>query len=728
MRIMNRYIGIVFAIVTIVFLSVFLSAAETSCIRGDVNGDGKVDIRDVTQIQRKLAQFPITSFNEIAADIDGNGLDISDVTNIQRFLAEMGNPFEIGSSVDDAGHRWYYYSSLSLAIADANESTSDNADLQTFEGAVAVQRIIDDTAYIKLLDDSFNTPSLVINSNADIDLNGRTLDFAEANGITYNSNLSISNGSLYSVISDSFISQGDSNADGSLKLGDVAMDIEFDGSTSQKRLSALQTNGGSVSLDKTTINAAIVNDSAKHSYAFLSESGSTASQITDSVFDISSTEKPEGEVYCFDLKGESRFLRSKISVDLNVDYSEDPDLTRRIYGLFGSGKIISEDSSIVMDVISSGNARRITSAFANADTSGNGETIIRNTDVTINYSTTNSGLEVAHAVTTPYDGLIELEGSAIAINSVADGTNITNMKRFAGVFATAEDNQMVNLKNNELRLNCHLTTESTDAENKIYQTGYHIIKSAVSSVSDTIYCTTDTIYNNVIHSRAMVISNSESVGIDNIYAFVTSQPSYVSTSDGATPCISFFSSTVEITDDNGTNYVHGSHSGITASGDNMNLTIRGGTYESPSHGGIYFMGANGSTLVLDRVQSLNTQNFSEHFDQELLGVQGALYISDFGCTASISNSYIYGGKFGLRIKYYQKLDENGQDTNTAHHADVTVDDTYIYGDYVGIHDDLFPGMGVLTIGKNTIAENGGLNPEYSYDVWTWRGADVVDYR
>ena len=508
MKNINRYIGIISAVVIIILSSVFLSAAETNCIRGDVNGDGKVNIRDVTQIQRKLAQFPITSFNEKAADIDGNGLDITDATIIQRFLAEMGNPFEIGESADDAGNRWYYYSSLSLAISDANESTTDNYDLENIEGAAAIERIIGDMAYIKLIDDSINTPSLVINSKIDIDLNGKTLDFAETSGIKYNSDLMISNGRISAAVEDSLISQ-DVNDDRPLELNDVTMDIVFDGSAAQKRLSVLKSNGGTVSLEKTTINAAIVNDSFKHSYAFLTESGSASSQITDSVFDISSNEKLAGEVYCFDLNGEARFSRSEINVDLNVDYSENTELTRRIYGLFGSGKIISEDSSIVMDIISSGNARRITSAFANADTSGNGETIIRNTNVTINYNTTNSGLEVAHAVTTPYDGLIELEGSAIAINSVADGTNITNMKRFAGVFATAEDNQMVNLKNNELRLNCHLTTESTDAENKIYQTGYHIIKSAVSSVSDTIYCTTDTIYNNVIHSRAMVISNSE---------------------------------------------------------------------------------------------------------------------------------------------------------------------------------------------------------------------------
>ena len=57
---------------------------------GDVNEDGKVNIRDVTAIQRHLAGFKLFSDEQLAvADVDGNGVvDINDATHLQRYLAE----------------------------------------------------------------------------------------------------------------------------------------------------------------------------------------------------------------------------------------------------------------------------------------------------------------------------------------------------------------------------------------------------------------------------------------------------------------------------------------------------------------------------------------------------------------------------------------------------------------------------------------------------------------
>lgn len=70
-------------------------------IRGDVDGDGFVTIIDVTMIQRKLVQLPVYSFNEKAADIDGDGLDITDATRIQRYLAEFDDPYHIGEVITE---------------------------------------------------------------------------------------------------------------------------------------------------------------------------------------------------------------------------------------------------------------------------------------------------------------------------------------------------------------------------------------------------------------------------------------------------------------------------------------------------------------------------------------------------------------------------------------------------------------------------------------------------
>ena len=57
---------------------------------GDVDRNGVVTIRDVTEIQRHLAEFiTLTGINAANADYDGDGeITINDATKIQRFLAE----------------------------------------------------------------------------------------------------------------------------------------------------------------------------------------------------------------------------------------------------------------------------------------------------------------------------------------------------------------------------------------------------------------------------------------------------------------------------------------------------------------------------------------------------------------------------------------------------------------------------------------------------------------
>ena len=60
-------------------------------LKGDVNGDGTVDINDATAIQSYLAELDYFSSNQIcAADVNGDGkITIDDVTHIQRYLAEL---------------------------------------------------------------------------------------------------------------------------------------------------------------------------------------------------------------------------------------------------------------------------------------------------------------------------------------------------------------------------------------------------------------------------------------------------------------------------------------------------------------------------------------------------------------------------------------------------------------------------------------------------------------
>ena len=94
---------IVFMIAVIVsIIGVFsANASSSSYRRGDADGDGTVTILDATVIQRELADLPVASFNEKAADVDGDGLNIIDATNIQRYLADFADPYHINEIVEE---------------------------------------------------------------------------------------------------------------------------------------------------------------------------------------------------------------------------------------------------------------------------------------------------------------------------------------------------------------------------------------------------------------------------------------------------------------------------------------------------------------------------------------------------------------------------------------------------------------------------------------------------
>lgn len=68
---------------------------------GDANGDGSVNINDVTQIQRHLAQLEqIEGIYLYAADSNQSGdLDISDATTVQQFVAQYQLPYPIGEVI-----------------------------------------------------------------------------------------------------------------------------------------------------------------------------------------------------------------------------------------------------------------------------------------------------------------------------------------------------------------------------------------------------------------------------------------------------------------------------------------------------------------------------------------------------------------------------------------------------------------------------------------------------
>ena len=70
-------------------------------ILGDTDGNGEVEIRDATWIQRKIAEMdlPFEFDNKKAAVDDDGEITVMDATAIQYYLAQMKTPYPIGETV-----------------------------------------------------------------------------------------------------------------------------------------------------------------------------------------------------------------------------------------------------------------------------------------------------------------------------------------------------------------------------------------------------------------------------------------------------------------------------------------------------------------------------------------------------------------------------------------------------------------------------------------------------
>lgn len=71
-------------------------------IMGDIDGDGVVEIRDTTWIQRHVAEveMPLV-IDKTTADVDGDGIiTVMDATAIQYYLANMKTSYKIGEKIE----------------------------------------------------------------------------------------------------------------------------------------------------------------------------------------------------------------------------------------------------------------------------------------------------------------------------------------------------------------------------------------------------------------------------------------------------------------------------------------------------------------------------------------------------------------------------------------------------------------------------------------------------
>ena len=75
-----------------------VSTEAPAIILGDVDGDGKIKISDVTMIQKSAAYIVTLSDEQsISADINKDGrVNVNDATAIQKYIAGISTGFDIG--------------------------------------------------------------------------------------------------------------------------------------------------------------------------------------------------------------------------------------------------------------------------------------------------------------------------------------------------------------------------------------------------------------------------------------------------------------------------------------------------------------------------------------------------------------------------------------------------------------------------------------------------------
>ena len=135
-----------------------------------------------------------------------------------------------------------YYSSIDKAVNDANNLTTQNADISVSDvnNAEASLFLSDNKSYITLMKDTTSIGDLLMNNDTSLDLHNNTLNFKTGKFITYNDNFHLYNGSIKSVNSKNVVYSKSTNPETSLDVSNVIFDIELNENFSEIH-SSIQT-------------------------------------------------------------------------------------------------------------------------------------------------------------------------------------------------------------------------------------------------------------------------------------------------------------------------------------------------------------------------------------------------------------------------------------------------------------------------------------------------------
>lgn len=157
------------------------------------------------------------------------------------------------------------YSSLELAATDANNLTTENADVMRddFEHAVCGLYISNNTVYIRMFKSESDVENITFNNATNLNLNNNVVEFADGeSGLSFSDDLSVYNGDI-KVNGGSYALQGNrANTGGQLSVSNVNMESVNQTSMSASNL-VIDT-----STAKTTINSVNINVNGNGSMSY----------------------------------------------------------------------------------------------------------------------------------------------------------------------------------------------------------------------------------------------------------------------------------------------------------------------------------------------------------------------------------------------------------------------------------------------------------------------------
>lgn len=234
----------------------------------DMIQSGKIDkTATITQTQTLFSSEDLSNNVTAKGSISAVGLTAGSWTTDSAFII---------SSVS----RYSLYSSLELAASDANNLTTDNADVlrEDYNNAEAAMFINDDKSYITLLNDAADVPLIDLTQNTEINLNRKTVNFADGAYFNSNADFRMYNGNVSGTNSSYIVNENLSTSTVTLSNLDINLDFNVSGNSF-----AVYSQGCINSLNNVNFN--LQGDSSGTIGAFvLSKTEDSVNTVSDCIF------------------------------------------------------------------------------------------------------------------------------------------------------------------------------------------------------------------------------------------------------------------------------------------------------------------------------------------------------------------------------------------------------------------------------------------------------------